>query len=68
MQTGGHAYAALGPAARAILSCGYWDNSIKVHASDDGRLLQSIAHHKDVVTAVAVSMSTANIMQVVMCA
>ena len=40
--------------AQVIVSCGYWDNSIRCYNVDDGRLLQSLRQHKDIVTCIAV--------------
>lgn len=37
-----------------IFSCGHWDNSFKVSVADTGRLIQSISHHRDVVTCLTV--------------
>eukprot|EP00898_Chlorokybus_atmophyticus_P002244 jgi/Chlat1/301/Chrsp1S08783 len=39
---------------RLIISCGHWDNSFKVATTDEGRVVQSIAHHKDVVTCLSI--------------
>jgi hypothetical protein len=38
------------PSSNLIFSCGHWDNSFKVSLADTGRLIQSISHHRDVVT------------------
>ena len=38
---------------QVIVSCGYWDNSIRCYGVDDGRLLQSLRQHKDIVTCIA---------------
>ena len=38
------------PTSSLLFSCGHWDNSFKVSAADSGRLIQSISHHRDVVT------------------
>ena len=38
---------------QVIVSCGYWDNSIRCYNVDDGRLLQSLRQHKDIVTCVS---------------
>lgn len=40
---------------QAIVSCGFWDNSIRCYAVDDGRLLQTLRQHKDIVTCIAVA-------------
>ena len=37
---------------QVIASCGYWDNSIRCYSSEEGRLLQSIRQHKDIVTCI----------------
>ncbi len=37
---------------QVIVSCGYWDNSIRCYSSEEGRLLQSIRQHKDIVTCI----------------
>ncbi|EIE23680.1 beach-domain-containing protein [Coccomyxa subellipsoidea C-169] len=47
----GHCYAIL-PGGQVIASCGYWDNSIRCYSSEEGRLLQSIRQHKDIVTCI----------------
>jgi WD40 repeat protein len=39
---------------RYILSCQHWDGSFKVSQLDSGALVQSIMHHKDIVTCVAI--------------
>lgn len=44
-----HLFAIL-PDYRFLFSCGHWDNSFKVTQLDSSRLLQSISHHRDVVT------------------
>ena len=36
-----------------IACCGYWDNSIRCYSSEEGRLLQSLRQHKDIVTCIA---------------
>jgi WD40 repeat protein len=38
---------------QVIASCGYWDNSIRCYSSEEGRLLQSLRQHKDIVTCIA---------------
>ena len=47
-----HCFAVL-PGGRTVVCCGYWDNSIRCYTTDEGRLLQSLHQHKDVVTCVA---------------
>ena len=39
-------------AVQVIVCCGYWDNSIRCYSSEEGRLLQSVRVHKDIVTCV----------------
>ena len=36
------------------MCCGYWDNSIRCYSSEEGRLLQSVRVHKDIVTCIEV--------------
>ncbi|XP_057837661.2 BEACH domain-containing protein B isoform X1 [Cryptomeria japonica] len=38
-----------------LLSCGHWENSFKVIALNDGRTVQSIRQHKELVTCVSVA-------------
>ncbi|KAJ3679372.1 hypothetical protein LUZ60_017383 [Juncus effusus] len=38
-----------------LVSCGNWENSFQVISLNDGRIVQSIRQHKDVVSCVAVS-------------
>lgn len=38
-----------------LLSCGHWDNSFRIISLNDGSLLQSNRHHKDVVSCLSVS-------------
>ncbi|GAB4815481.1 hypothetical protein N2152v2_002527 [Parachlorella kessleri] len=38
---------------RVLVSCGYWDGSLRCHAVEDGRPLQSLCYHRDVVTCLA---------------
>jgi len=40
------------PGGQVIVSCGYWDNSIRCYGVDGGHLLQSLRHHKDIVTCI----------------
>lgn len=43
------------PSENFLISCGNWDNSFQVVSLIDGRVVQSIRRHKDVVSAVAVT-------------
>ncbi|KAJ5067923.1 beige/beach-related [Anaeramoeba ignava] len=36
-----------------IIICGYWDNSFKIYNTETFKLKQSISHHKDIVTCLA---------------
>ena len=36
-----------------VACCGYWDHSIRCYAAEDGRLLQAVRSHKDIVTCLA---------------
>ena len=45
-------FAAL-PEYRLLFSCGHWDASFKVTAADTCRQIQSIKHHRDVVSCIA---------------
>lgn len=49
----GHCYTTLS-GAKLVASCGYWDNSVRCYSVEDGRLLQSLRQHKDIVTCIAV--------------
>ena len=40
---------------RYVLSCGHWDNSLRVTAVGSGQLHQSLTAHKDIVTCVGIS-------------
>lgn len=40
---------------RFLLSCGHWDGSVRVTHIDSGHNIQSLAHHKDIVTCMAMS-------------
>ena len=40
---------------RYVLSCGHWDNSMRVTAVGSGQLHQSLTAHKDIVTCIGVS-------------
>ncbi|KAJ5075155.1 beach domain-containing protein [Anaeramoeba ignava] len=39
---------------KIFLSCGYWDNSFKLSNTENAKLIQSINHHKDIVTCLAI--------------
>lgn len=41
------------PLENFLVSCGNWENSFHVISLTDGRVVQSIRHHKDVVSCVA---------------
>lgn len=41
------------PSENFLVSCGNWDNSFQVVSLNDGRVVQSIRRHKDVVSSVA---------------
>lgn len=41
------------PMENFLISCGNWENSFQVISLTDGRLVQNIRHHKDVVSCVA---------------
>ncbi|XP_019058456.1 PREDICTED: BEACH domain-containing protein B isoform X2 [Tarenaya hassleriana] len=43
------------PSENFLISCGNWENSFDVISLADGRVVQSIRHHKDVVSCVAVT-------------
>ncbi|KAI4337584.1 hypothetical protein L6164_015981 [Bauhinia variegata] len=43
------------PLENYIISCGNWENSFQVISLNDGRMVQSIRQHKDVVSCVAVT-------------
>lgn len=40
-----------------LISCGNWENSFQVISLNDGRMVQSVRQHKDVVSCVAGSFS-----------
>ena len=46
---------AVGAEGLRLFSCGYWDNSVKCSHLTDGRTLQSLRTHSDVVTCLALS-------------
>lgn len=41
------------PSENFLISCGNWENSFQVISLSDGRVVQSIRQHKDVVSCVA---------------
>lgn len=41
------------PSENFLISCGNWENSFQVISLNDGRMVQSIRQHKDVVSCVA---------------
>ncbi|XP_042508929.1 BEACH domain-containing protein B-like isoform X1 [Macadamia integrifolia] len=43
------------PSENFLISCGNWENSFQVISLNDGRIVQSIRQHKDVVSCVAVT-------------
>ncbi|KAL8030230.1 hypothetical protein ABFX02_14G273200 [Erythranthe guttata] len=43
------------PSENFLLSCGNWENSFQVMSLSDGRMVQSVRHHKDVVSCIAVT-------------
>ncbi|KAE8695387.1 Binding isoform 4 [Hibiscus syriacus] len=43
------------PSGTFLISCGNWENSFQVISLSDGRIVQSIRQHKDVVSCVAVT-------------
>nr|POF26456.1 beach domain-containing protein b [Quercus suber] len=43
------------PSENFLISCGNWENSFQVISLHDGRMVQSIRQHKDVVSCVAVT-------------
>ncbi|GFP89566.1 beach domain-containing protein lvsc [Phtheirospermum japonicum] len=43
------------PSENFLISCGNWENSFQVMSLSDGRMVQSVRHHKDVVSCVAVT-------------
>lgn len=53
-EPGGQCYATLQtPSENFLISCGNWENSFQVMSLADGRMVQSVRHHKDVVSCVA---------------
>ena len=47
--------------SQVLVSCGFWDNSIRCYGVDDGRLLQTLRQHKDIVTCIAVAANGATL-------
>ncbi|BFG19464.1 hypothetical protein CerSpe_057380 [Prunus speciosa] len=43
------------PSENFLISCGNWENSFQVISLNDGRMVQSIRQHKDVVSCIAVT-------------
>ncbi|KAJ9567814.1 hypothetical protein OSB04_003780 [Centaurea solstitialis] len=43
------------PSGNFLVSCGNWENSFQLIALNDGRLVQSVRQHKDVVSCVSVT-------------
>ncbi|KAL0392384.1 UNVERIFIED_CONTAM: BEACH domain-containing protein B [Sesamum radiatum] len=43
------------PSENFLISCGNWENSFQVSSLNDGRMVQSVRHHKDVVSCIAVT-------------
>lgn len=43
------------PDLKLLFSCGHWDHTFKATCYESGKLLQSIKHHKDIVTCMAVT-------------
>lgn len=41
------------PSENFLITCGNWENSFQVIALNDGRVVQSIRQHRDVVSCVA---------------
>ncbi|XP_010474048.1 PREDICTED: BEACH domain-containing protein B-like [Camelina sativa] len=56
VELGSQCFAAMhAPLENFLVSCGNWENSFHVISLSDGRVVQSIRHHKDVVSCVAVT-------------
>lgn len=54
VELGSQCFAAMQtPLENFLVSCGNWENSFHVISLTDGRVVQSIRHHKDVVSCVA---------------
>ncbi|EPS62105.1 hypothetical protein M569_12688, partial [Genlisea aurea] len=43
------------PSENFLISCGNWENSFQVISLRDGRLVQSVRYHKDIVSCIAVT-------------
>jgi WD40 repeat protein len=41
--------------SKLLFSCGHWDHSFKVTAVETGKMIQSIAEHRDVITCLSLS-------------
>jgi hypothetical protein len=41
--------------AKIVFSCGHWDNTFRASFIDSCKLIQSISHHRDVVTCLAIA-------------
>nr|XP_028963058.1 BEACH domain-containing protein B isoform X2 [Malus domestica] len=55
-EPGGQCFATMQtPSENFLISCGNWENSFQVISLYDGRMVQSIRQHKDVVSCVAVT-------------
>ncbi|KAJ7958905.1 BEACH domain-containing protein [Quillaja saponaria] len=56
VELGAQCFAAMQtPSENFLISCGNWENSFQVISLHDGRMVQSIRQHKDVVSCVAVT-------------
>ncbi|XP_020218624.1 BEACH domain-containing protein B isoform X2 [Cajanus cajan] len=56
VELGAHCFATMQtPSENFLISCGNWENSFQVISLSDGRMVQSIRQHKDVVSCVAVT-------------
>ncbi|XP_073132382.1 BEACH domain-containing protein B isoform X2 [Henckelia pumila] len=56
IELGPQCFAALQtPSENFLITCGTWENSFQVMTLSDGTMVQSIRHHKDVVSCVAVT-------------
>ena len=52
------------PSENFLISCGNWENSFQVISLNDGRIIQSIRQHKDVVSCVAGNFGTQKTVEV----
>jgi WD40 repeat protein len=43
------------PESRLLFSCGHWDHSLRATSVETGRIVQSVCHHSDVITCVALA-------------